>query len=124
MTIIPPKTIHLSYRERERKKVTVVDSSLVHYRIIAKIFNDEGEGGWWRHGYEILHTLGEVTKTIALPCVLRRGGGLWRDVGGVNRCGEGRPVVNPSTGEKDHYLVYLAEKNIYADFFYFCFFII
>ena len=45
VTIIPPKTIHLSYRERERKKVTVVDSSLVHYRIIAKIFNDGGEGG-------------------------------------------------------------------------------
>ena len=123
VTIIPPKTIHLSYRERERKKVTVVDSSLVHYRIIAKIFNDEGEGGWWQHGYEILHTLGEVTKTIALPCVLRRGGcgGMW---GGVKGCGEGRPVVNPSTGEKDHHLVYLAEKNIYADFFYFCFFII
>lgn len=76
VTIIPPKTIHLSYRERERKKVTVVDSSLVHYRIIAKIFNDEGEGGWWQNGYEILHTLGEVTKTIALPCVLRRGGGV------------------------------------------------
>ena len=124
VTIIPPKTIHLSYRERERKKVTVVDSSLVHYRIIAKIFNDEGEGGWWQHGYEILHTLGEVTKTTALPCVLRRGGGgLWRDVGGVKGCGEGRPVVNPSTGE-DHHLVYLAEKNIYADFFYFCFTII
>ena len=123
VTIIPPKTIHLSYRERERKKVTVVDSSLVHYRIIAKIFNDEGEGGWWQHGYEILHTLGEVTKTIALPCVLRRGGcgGMW---GGVKGCGEGRPVVNPSTGEKDHHLVYLAEKNIYANFFYFCFFII
>ena len=83
VTIIPPKTIHLSYRERERKKVTVVDSSLVHYRIIAKIFNDGGEGGGWQwRGYEILHTLGEVTKTIALPCVLRRGGGLWRDVGG------------------------------------------
>ena len=125
VTIIPPKTIHLSYRERERKKVTVVDSSLVHYRIIAKIFNDEGEGGWWQNGYEILHTLGEVTKTIALPCVLRRGGGgcggMW---GGVKGCGEGRPVVNPSTGEKDHHLVYLAEKNISADFFYFCFFII
>ena len=105
--------------------MTVVDSSLVHYRIIAKIFNDEGEGGWWQHGYEILHTLGEVTKTTALPCVLRRGGGgcggMW---GGVKGCGEGRPVVNPSTGEKDHHLVYLAEKNIYADFFYFCFFII
>ena len=83
VTIIPPKTIHLSYRERERKKVTVVDSSLVHYRIIAKIFNDQGEGGWWQHGYEILHTLGEMTKTTALPCVLRGGGGgLWRDVGG------------------------------------------
>ena len=63
VTIIPPKTIHLSYRERERKKkVTMVDSSLVHYRIIAKIFNDGGGGG-------------EVTKTTALPCVLRRGGG-------------------------------------------------
>lgn len=74
VTIIPPKTIHLSYRERKRKKVTVVDSSLVHYRIIAKIFNDGG--GWLRHGYGILHTLGEVTKTIALPCVLRRGGGV------------------------------------------------
>lgn len=103
--------------------MTVVDSSLVHYRIIAKIFNDQGERGLWQHGYEILHTLGEVTKTTALPCVLRRGG-LWRDVGGVKGCGEGRPVVNPSTGEKDHHLVYLAEKNIYADFFYFCFFII
>ena len=46
VTIIPPKTIHLSYREREReKKVTMVDSSLVHYRIIAKIFNDGGRGG-------------------------------------------------------------------------------
>ena len=45
VTIIPPKTIHLSYRERERKKkVTMVDSSLVHYRIIAKIFNDGGGG--------------------------------------------------------------------------------
>lgn len=121
VTIIPPKTIHLSYRERERKKVTVVDSSLVHYRIIAKIFNDEGEGGWWQHGYEILHILGEVTKTTALPCVLRRGG-LWRDVGGVKGCGEGRPVVNPSTGEKDHHLVYLVEKNIYADFFLFLLF--
>ena len=44
--------------------------------------------------------------------------------GGVKGCGEGRPVVNPSTGEKDHHLVYLVEKNIYADFFYFCFFII
>lgn len=117
VTIIPPKTIHLSYRERERKKVTVVDSSLVHHRIIAKIFNDEGEGGWWQHGYEILHTLGEVTKTTALPCVLRRG--VWR---GVKGCGEGRPVVNPSTGEKDHHLVYLAEKNIYADFFLFLLF--
>ena len=126
VTIIPPKTIHLSYRERERKKVIVVDSSLVHYRIIAKIFNDEGEGGWWQqHGYEILHTLGEVTKTIALPCVLRRGGVVEGCGGGeVKGCGEGRPVVNPSTGEKDHHLVYLAEKNIYADFFYFCFFII
>ena len=62
--------------------MTVVDSSLVHYRIIAKIFNDEGEGGWWQHSYEILHTLGEVTKTIALPCVLRRGGG-----GVVEGCG-------------------------------------
>ena len=70
--------------------MTVVDSSLVHYRIIAKIFNDEGEGGWWQHGYEILHTLGEVTKTIALPCVLRRGGGLWRDVGGGKLRGVGR----------------------------------
>ena len=121
VTIIPPKTIHLSYRERKRKKVTVVDSSLVHYRIIAKIFNDGG--GWLRHGYGILHTLGEVTKTIALPCVLRRGGcgGMW---GRVKGCGEGRPVVNPSTGEKDHHFVYLAEKNIYANFFYFCFFII
>ena len=99
--------------------MTMVDSSLVHYRIIAKIFNDEGEGGWWQHGYEILHTLGEVTKTTALPCVLRRGGGLGRDVGGVKGCGEGRPVVNPSTGEKDHHLVYLAEKNIYTDFFLF-----
>lgn len=70
--------------------MTVVDSSLVHYRIIAKIFNDQGERGWWQHGYEILHTLGEVTKTIALPCVLRRGGvGLWRDVGGELR-GVGR----------------------------------
>ena len=126
VTIIPPKTIHLSYRERERKKVIVVDSSLVHYRIIAKIFNDEGEGGWWQqHGYEILHTLGEVTKTIALPCVLRRGGVVEGCGGGeVKGCGEGRPLVNPSTGEKDHHLVYLAEKNIYADFFYFCFFII
>ena len=67
VTIIPPKTIHLSYRERERKKVTVVDSSLVHYRIIAKIFNDGGRGGGWQwRGYEILHTLGEVTKTTAL----------------------------------------------------------
>ena len=67
VTIIPPKTIHLSYKERERKKVTVVDSSLVHYRIIAKIFNDGGEGGGWQwRGYEILHTLGEVTKTTAL----------------------------------------------------------
>ena len=41
--------------------------------------------------------------------------------GGVKGCGEGRPVVNPSTGEKDHHLVYLAEKNIYADFFIFAF---
>ena len=76
-------------KERE-KKVTVVDSSLVHYRIIAKIFNDEGEGGWWRHGYEILHTLGEVTKTTALPCVLRRGGGcggMWGELMGVGRGG-------------------------------------
>lgn len=80
-----------------------------------------GRGGWLRHGYEILHTLGAVTKTTALPCVLRRGGcgGMW---GGVKGCGEGRPVVNPSTGEKDHHLVYLAEKNIYADFFLFLLF--
>ena len=42
--------------------------------------------------------------------------------GGVKGCGEGRPVVNPSTGEKDHHLVYLAEKNIYADFFLFLLF--
>ena len=70
--------------------MTMVDSSLVHYRIIAKIFNDGGEGGGWQwRGYEILHTLGEVTKTTALPCVLRRGGGLWRDVGGELR-GVGR----------------------------------
>ena len=41
---------------------------------------------------------------------------MWGEVKG---CGEGRPVVNPSTGEKDHHLVYLAEKNIYADFFLF-----
>lgn len=70
--------------------MTVVDSSLVHYRIIAKIFNDEGEGGWWQHGYEILHTLGEVTKTTALPCVLRRGGGcggMWGKLRGVGRGG-------------------------------------
>ena len=87
VTIIPPKTIHLSYRERERKKVTVVDSSLVHYRIIAKIFND---GGWWRHGYEILHTFGEVTKTTALPCVLRRGGGCGGMWGGGKLRGVGR----------------------------------
>lgn len=47
--------------------MTMVDSSLVHYRIIAKIFNDGGEGGGWQwRGYEILHTLGEVTKTTAL----------------------------------------------------------
>ena len=48
------------------------------------------------------------------------GEGVWR---GVNGCGEGRPVVNPSTGEKDHHLVYLARKNIYAyaDFFIFAF---
>ena len=47
--------------------MTMVDSSLVHYRIIVKIFNDGGRGGGWQwRGYEILHTLGEVTKTTAL----------------------------------------------------------
>lgn len=72
--------------------MTVVDSSLVHYRIIAKIFNDEGEGGWWQHGYEILHTLGEMTKTTALPCVLRRGGGVVEGCGGELRgVGRGGP---------------------------------
>ena len=42
--------------------------------------------------------------------------------GEVKGCGEGRPVVNPSTGEKDHHLVYLAEKNICTDFFLFLLF--
>ena len=89
VTIIPPKTIHLSYRERERKKVTVVDSSLVHYRIIAKIFNDGG-GGWNDQNH------------CSTLCIKEGGcGGMW---GGVKGCGEGRPVVNPSTGEKDHIL--------------------
>ena len=70
--------------------MTMVDSSLVHYRIIVKIFNDGGRGGGWQwRGYEILHTLGEVTKTIALPCVLRRGGGVVEGCGGELR-GVGR----------------------------------
>ena len=37
--------------------------------------------------------------------------------GGVKGCGEGRPVVNPSTGEKDHHLVYL-ERKIYMQIFF------
>ena len=49
-----------------------------------------GGEGWLRHGYEILHILGEVTKTTALPCVLRRGGGcggMWGELMGVGRGG-------------------------------------
>ena len=34
----------------------------------------------------------------------------------------GEACSHPSTGEKDHHLVYLAEKNIYADFFLFLLF--
>ena len=81
VTIIPPKTIHLSYRERERKKVTVVDSSLVHYRIIAKIFNDEGEGGvaaaWLWNSAHIGCSDQNHCSTLCI-----KEGGVWRDVGG------------------------------------------